>query len=328
MPMISVIVPVYKVEPYIHRCVDSILGQSYPDFELILVDDGSPDNCGRICDEYAEKDRRIHVIHQENGGLSAARNAGIDWVFANSDSQWITFVDSDDWIHRDYLSIMLKMVCESNTKIAMCLLKHVSSFCEDADTAGCQVKTVQAETAFCQYYSMCMPAHCKLYHKSLWQKMRFPVGKLHEDAFVTHIILFEAEIVSLCHFPMYYYYQSEGSITRAKWSARRLDEVQAHEERMNFLQERGLQTCSMRQLEAYIEVLCVQLEQIRNCRTEENCIYDRMLQKKLRGALCTARRQGMHFFDEQHWGEYSLAYPNRLVRRVFFFWQVLQRIIK
>ena len=79
MPEISVVVPVYKVESYIHRCVDSILNQTFSDFELILVDDGSPDNCGRICDEYAQNDNRIHVIHQQNGGLSAARNAGIDW---------------------------------------------------------------------------------------------------------------------------------------------------------------------------------------------------------------------------------------------------------
>ena len=93
MAQISVIVPVYKVEAYLHRCVDSILRQTCRDFELILVDDGSPDNCPAICDEYAALDPRVRVIHQENGGLSAARNAGIDWAFANSNSQWITFVD-------------------------------------------------------------------------------------------------------------------------------------------------------------------------------------------------------------------------------------------
>lgn len=94
MPQISVIVPVYDVEPYIHRCVDSILAQTYTDFELILVDDGSPDNCGTICDEYAAKDSRIHVIHQENGGLSAARNAGLN----RASGAYIYFVDSDDYI--------------------------------------------------------------------------------------------------------------------------------------------------------------------------------------------------------------------------------------
>ena len=120
MPTISVIVPVYKVEPYIHRCVDSILQQSYRDFELVLVDDGSPDNCGSICDEYASRDSRVHVIHQENGGLSAARNAGIDWVFDNSDSQWITFVDSDDWVHPQMLEKLFDAAMEQNTLISIC----------------------------------------------------------------------------------------------------------------------------------------------------------------------------------------------------------------
>ena len=103
MPQISVIVPVYKVEAYLARCVDSVLAQTFSDFDLILVDDGSPDNSGAICDEYAEKDPRIVVIHQKNGGLSAARNAGIEWAFAHSNSQWLNFIDSDDWVHPEYL---------------------------------------------------------------------------------------------------------------------------------------------------------------------------------------------------------------------------------
>jgi len=103
MPTISVIVPIYKVEPYIRRCIDSILAQTYTDFELILVDDGSPDNCGAICDEYATKDSRIHVIHQENGGVSAARNAGIDIA----SGEYLTFVDSDDWVKTYFLERLL-----------------------------------------------------------------------------------------------------------------------------------------------------------------------------------------------------------------------------
>ena len=93
-PKISVIVPVYKAEKYLHRCVDSILSQTFTDFELILVNDGSPDNCGAICDEYAQKDNRVRVFHKENGGVSSARNLGLD----NAKGEWITFVDSDDWL--------------------------------------------------------------------------------------------------------------------------------------------------------------------------------------------------------------------------------------
>ena len=106
MPEISVIVPVYKVEPYLRRCVDSILAQTFTDIEVILIDDGSPDGCPAICDEYVQQDNRVKVIHQENRGVSAARNAGLDWVFANSDSQWISFVDSDDWVHPQFLEYL------------------------------------------------------------------------------------------------------------------------------------------------------------------------------------------------------------------------------
>ena len=106
MAEISIIVPVYKVENYLYRCIESIISQTFTDYELILIDDGSPDKCGDICEEYAKKNDRIHVIHQKNGGLSAARNAGIDWSYKYSNSTWITFIDSDDWVSPDYLEAL------------------------------------------------------------------------------------------------------------------------------------------------------------------------------------------------------------------------------
>ena len=118
--LISVVVPIYNVEKYLNRCVDSILNQTFTDFELILVDDGSPDNCGKICDEYAEKDNRVRVIHKPNGGLSDARNAGIEWALKNSDSEWITFIDSDDWVHPNYLEFLLQAAEKNNTSVSIC----------------------------------------------------------------------------------------------------------------------------------------------------------------------------------------------------------------
>lgn len=114
LPLISVIVPVYKVEPYLHRCIDSIRNQTYTNLEIILVDDGSPDNCGRICDEYAQKDKRIFVIHQENGGLSAARNSGLD----RCSGAYIGFVDSDDCIHPEMYERLYKDICTYHTRLA------------------------------------------------------------------------------------------------------------------------------------------------------------------------------------------------------------------
>ena len=102
-PKISVIVPVYKVEQYLHRCIDSILSQSFTDFELLLIDDGSPDNCGKICDEYTQKDSRVRVFHKPNGGVSSARNLGLD----NAKGKWIAFIDSDDFVEKEYLEKLL-----------------------------------------------------------------------------------------------------------------------------------------------------------------------------------------------------------------------------
>ena len=115
-PLISIIIPVYNVEQYLHRCVDSVLNQTYKNLEIILVNDGSPDNCPFICDEYAKKDKRIIVVHKENGGLSSARNAGLEIV----QGEYISFIDSDDWIHENYNEILYKNLHEKLKLIYTC----------------------------------------------------------------------------------------------------------------------------------------------------------------------------------------------------------------
>ena len=120
MSSICVIIPIYDAEAYLYRCVDSVLRQTLQDFELILIDDGSLDNSGLICDDYAGQDNRIHVIHQENRGLSAARNAGLDYAFENLKCDWISFIDSDDWVHPRYLEILFKSVNDKKVKVSAC----------------------------------------------------------------------------------------------------------------------------------------------------------------------------------------------------------------
>ena len=118
-PLISVIVPVYNSEKYIARCVDSVLAQTFSDLELILMDDGSSDGSPAICDAYADKDPRVHVIHQKNAGVCVARNNALDWVFANSDSQWLFFIDNDDWMHPETLQRLYDAAMELNAKISI-----------------------------------------------------------------------------------------------------------------------------------------------------------------------------------------------------------------
>ena len=311
MPLISVIVPVYKVEPYIHRCVDSILGQSYTDFELILVDDGSPDNCGVICDDYARQDSRIHVIHQNNGGLSAARNAGIDWAFANSDSKWLTFIDSDDWVHREYLDILMRSAMRFDAGISACGLLHTEGMVEDAEISWEELHCVDAQMAYTDYYIMCMTACCKIYRKELFRNIRFPVGKLHEDCYITHILLFQAEQVAVCDEALYYYYSNPGSITRVKWDARRLQEIEAHEIRVIWLKEHGYEAAYRWEVEVTINTIYEHTEILaKRCKEDGTyAAYLQNLRKTLRGKLNDARKMDICPLTRERLWLYLMAYP-------------------
>lgn len=268
MPTISVIVPVYKVEKYIHRCVDSILGQTFTDFELILVDDGSPDNCGAICDEYAEKDSRVIVIHQENGGLSAARNAGIDWAFANSDSQWLTFVDSDDWIHPQMLEVLLEGNNNHHTNISVCIFQRTDGEIK-WDTQFCGEIYEPKEAYRCNGVNMIV-AWGKLYKKECFRNIRYPVGKIHEDEFVTYRLLFAQEKIYMVTTPMYAYYINPEGIMRNKWTPARLASIEAAEEQYAFFKSIGDAQLAREKLQGMATII---LRQVDILRRPENKQY-------------------------------------------------------
>ena len=240
MPKSSVIVPVYKVEPYIHRCVDSILAQTFTDFELILVDDGSPDNCGAICDEYEKKDSRVHVIHQKNGGLSAARNAGIDWVFANSNSEWISFIDSDDWVHPMYLEALYRAVMDHNTGISICGFAQTTGEDPSVDTAALHPVLWDTEDFFVENDVNAIIACGKLYRKADFAEIRYPVGKIHEDEFTTHKLLFRHPQAAVIKQPLYAYYQNPNGIMQSEWTPRRLIGADALAEQVLFFGKHNL----------------------------------------------------------------------------------------
>ena len=243
MPQISVIVPVYKVEPYLHKCVDSILVQTFTDFELILIDDGSPDNCGNICDEYAEKDSRVKVIHQKNGGLSAARNAGLDWVFANSSSEWIAFVDSDDYVAENYLELLYEAATENNADLAMCGFKRVDDKDKEiegsiyfADSVANKVESFQLIAD----YPWTVVAWGKLYKRELFDNIRYPIGKISEDEFVIHKILCKTEKVALNSNQSYYYVDRKESLTNTHKLSNYLDAFEGQFKRYLFCEKHNL----------------------------------------------------------------------------------------
>lgn len=241
MPTISVIVPVYKVEPYIHRCVDSILAQTFSDFELILVDDGSPDNCPQICDEYAEKDNRIHVIHQNNGGLSAARNAGLD----AARGECISFIDSDDWISPNMLSVMYEAIQSTNADMAICGVNTVydenystEQYPSDYDMKdGCvnQQEGIQLLSSQAWYYVI---ACNKLYKKQIFCEIRFPEGYSHEDAAIVHRVFGNCKKIMCISQPLYNYLQRDNSIMHS-FSVSRTDILSALADRICYSADMG-----------------------------------------------------------------------------------------
>lgn len=321
MPAISVIVPVYKVEVYLRRCVDSILAQSFSDFDLVLVDDGSPDSCGSICEEYTRKDARVHVIHRENGGLSAARNTGIGWAFASSDSQWLTFVDSDDWVHPDFLRLLYEAVTETGCRLAACgNFRTGGEAFPEGGKAPCRV--LSADDYYCGEISggiAPVTAWAKLYHKSLFSALRYPVGKIHEDEFTTYRAVYEAGQIAVIPRPLYAYYQNPAGIMQSKWTPKRLAILEALEAQIGFARETGNRRLLKRVAEGYVFCVHHQLAGAKSWENSEKRKVLRMLTKKLRQGLKLAKEFDLFPFSRAYQWVYEEAYPAKP------FWGLLNR---
>ena len=227
MPEISVIVPVFNVEKYLTRCVNSILTQSFSDFDLILVDDGSTDSSGEICDNYAKKDARVHVLHQSNCGAAVARNVGLNYVFSNSDSSWISFVDSDDWIHPQYLELLLNAALNYHMQAAVCDCERVGAEEFTKVDGEFQIMMITPETLWKENVMAANSPCCKLYKKELFREVRFPVGKTQEDLFVIYRVMFQFSKIVYISPAMYYYYSNQNGVSESEWTYSRLAAVEA-----------------------------------------------------------------------------------------------------
>ncbi len=210
--MISIVVPVYRVEPYLEQCLDSILSQTYRDIEILLIDDGSPDRCGEICDRYAEADPRIRVFHTENRGLSAARNLGID----HAKGEYLGFVDSDDWIEPDMYERLLHAAEESRADIAVC-----GRFREYPDQSRIllpEARVLEREAAVraLVLHEIKNASWDKLYRRACFDGVRFPVGRVNEDVSTTYRTFLQAERVVSIAVPLYHYRMRKGSIMEEK----------------------------------------------------------------------------------------------------------------
>ncbi|UYX12602.1 glycosyltransferase [Lactobacillus delbrueckii subsp. indicus] len=229
LPLVSIIVPVYKVEKYLNQCVESIINQTYQNLEIILIDDGSPDNCGQLIDDWAKRDERIVALHQKNGGLSAARNTGLD----NCHGEWLAFVDSDDYVAKDYIEKMLKAAMRDHTNLV------ISHYYEVDEISGEQInikhnpaKVYNIDEFWKLYYSPekkfvpLVVAWDKLYAREIFEERRYAVGLVHEDEEIIFDIVKNARRISIISNSLYYYrVNRSGSIMAGIHASDKMNQV-------------------------------------------------------------------------------------------------------
>lgn len=278
-PEISVIVPVYRVEGFIEECVTSVLKQTFLDFELILVDDGSPDRCPQLCEEMAEKDDRIHVIHKENGGLSSARNAGMKIA----SGKYLFFLDSDDYLHPKTLETLYGIAKRESCDIVSCEFRKTQERYweyrpEDQSDALCEF--LSREEALEKMYS---PAHAfsvvacaKLYYKELFEGIEYPTGRLHEDEFTTYKLIFRSKKIAFLHAGYYNYYQNPQSITHAAYRMQRLDALSALKEQLVFLEKEQLQEAFLQLQWVYLTALMEHFYQVSKMPRKDRSILEKI----------------------------------------------------
>lgn len=240
---VSIIVPIYNVEDYLADCLESLIHQTYRDIEIVLVNDGSTDNSLTICENYKKRDQRIKLYTKTNGGLSDARNYGLD----RSQGELVTFVDSDDYLSIDSIACLVNALGETESDIA------IASFYYDKDG---RVHPSNQEGEFQEVFSSrevmeridvsekipsvtYIISWAKLYRKHLFETIAFPAGKIHEDEFTTYKLYLEANRIVYINTPLYFYRQRSNSITQSRYTLSRLDGLEALEERELYLKERG-----------------------------------------------------------------------------------------
>lgn len=261
-PLISVIVPIYNVEKYLHTCINSILNQTYSNLEIILVDDGSPDSCPSICDEFALKDNRVKVIHKTNGGLSSARNAGLD--IAKGD--FIGFIDSDDFISPNFYQCLLNNAIMQNADISECTfikvsesnLKSFSFPLVNNDTISVTNNVGALERLFSEdfnTYVNTVVVWNKLYKSSLFESIRYPLNKISEDEFTTYKLLYKSNKFVTSSAVLHAYVQRTSSIMGKSFNAKRFDVLDAYEQAITFFDSNLLFDIELKCMGRYLETI-------------------------------------------------------------------------
>ena len=272
--LISIMGPVYNVEEYLKECIDSIINQTYKRIEIILVDDGSTDKSGKICDDYAKIDKRIKVVHKENGGLSDARNVGI----SVSSGKYIAFVDSDDWVEKTMYKKMYSLCKKYDADICVCgyFREYKDETISKCSSKGVVYKKEDALRELIKGVTIQDHAWTKLYKKSLWEHIEYPVGKVYEDIRTTYRVFQEAGIVCLLSERMYHYRQRKGSIARDGFTNKKIEWLEAIKEMDHDIKENSVE---------YNDILYKRVKEVECSLLREYFLYSTSKQYKEKYSL-------------------------------------------
>ena len=279
--MISVIVPVYNVEKYLSRCMESILKQTYTNMEIILINDGSTDCSGEICKYYGELDARIRVINKENGGLSSARNTGLN----SARGQYVAFVDSDDYISENFIEEMIHILRTENVDIVQCKMAMGNEENYEFPNGACSSIVYSNIEYLRNMYSIEAfdGSPFKVYRKDVFKNIRFPEGRCCEDVATTYRLVYAAKRVALYPKQLYYYYQSSDSIMRGKYKLDKANKLLSFEERLDFFLNIGERRLYERALQQYIAVLLREYWLVKSSYHREKIAKE--IKKKIRNVL-------------------------------------------
>ena len=283
MEKISIVIPIYQVEDYLKRCIDSVLSQTYSNLQIILVDDGSKDKCSEICDLYSKKDSRIEVIHKSNGGLSDARNAGIK----RATGKWIAFIDSDDFVNKYYIEHMYRAVIESNSDLVICGFKNFSEDLPHDKVKYVDPQIINRDDILNRIYSENHNEYVesvvtwnKLYKTEVFKNINFPKGKIHEDEATTYKIYCEVNRIALLNENLYYYFQNLNGIMKRKFNINRLDYLDALYERYLFFKSNNMAKLSEKTINR-LYIFIVDYANLKEEDVENYKLFNQTLKNKI-----------------------------------------------
>lgn len=307
MPDICIIIPVYNAEQYIDRCLQSVLKQTFQDYQVLLINDGSTDNSLELCRRYSEKDPRFITLDKQNGGAASARNMGLDWYYEKCDSPWFCFIDIDDFIHERYLEVLLNAVKQTGAAISMCSYEITRKNTLPEINVNFSARRFDTEQLWCERQINCTSPCAKLFSRASFSGIRFPEGIIHEDEYTLYQALFQEKELAFVDLPLYGYYQTETSVMRGNWTPRHMTEPTGILNQMQFFRENGFIHAEQYAARMYLQSLYRNMLGAYNAGTDM-CTCAQQLKHSLRKGLFQYGKLADVSIRNESWLYYS-AFP-------------------